>query len=73
LAEIIAGVRPAGTARLRLDGAPYRPASPAAAKDAGVVLVPEDRQRQGIQPGWSIGRTVGLPVLRQISRWGVVS
>ncbi|MBN9211819.1 MAG: ABC transporter [Microbacterium sp. 71-36] len=73
LAEIVAGVRPAGTARLRLDGAPYRPASPAAAKDAGVVLVPEDRQRQGIQPGWSIGRTVGLPVLRQISRWGVVS
>lgn len=73
LAEIVAGVRPAGTARLRLDGAPYRPTSPAAAKDAGVVLVPEDRQRQGIQPGWSIGRTVGLPVLRQISRWGVVS
>jgi simple sugar transport system ATP-binding protein len=73
LAELIAGVRPVGAARLRLDGAPYRPSSPAAAKDAGVVLVPEDRQRQGIQPGWSIGRTVGLPVLRQISRWGVVS
>ncbi|MCC4247570.1 sugar ABC transporter ATP-binding protein [Microbacterium testaceum] len=73
LAELLAGVRPAGTARLRLDGAPYRPASPAVAKAAGVVLVPEDRQRQGIQPGWSIGRTVGLPVLRQISRWGVVS
>ncbi|MFS0795201.1 sugar ABC transporter ATP-binding protein [Microbacterium sp. 1P10AE] len=73
LAELIAGVRPVGAARLSLDGAPYRPSSPAAAKDAGVVLVPEDRQRQGIQPGWSIGRTVGLPVLRQISRWGVVS
>ncbi|SIS01666.1 sugar ABC transporter ATP-binding protein [Microbacterium sp. RURRCA19A] len=73
LAELVAGVRPTGTARLRLDGAPYRPASPVAAQDAGVVLVPEDRQRQGIQPGWSIGRTVGLPVLREISRWGVVS
>lgn len=73
LAELIAGVRVDGDARLRLDGAPYRPSSPAAAKEAGVVLVPEDRQRQGIQPGWSIGRTVGLPVLRQISRWGVVS
>lgn len=73
LAELIAGVRPPGAARLRLQGAPYRPASPAAAKDAGVVLVPEDRQRLGIQPGWSIGQTVGLPVLRRISRWGVVS
>ncbi len=73
LAELVSGVRPIGAARLQLDGAPYRPASPAAAKAAGVVLVPEDRQRQGIQPGWSISRTVGLPVLRTISRWGVMS
>lgn len=74
LAELIAGVRPAAGARLALDGADYRPATPAAAMHAGVVLVPEDRQRQGVQPGWSIARTVGLPVLREISdRLGVVS
>lgn len=73
LAEIVSGVRPVGEARLQLDGVPYRPGSPAAAKAAGVVLVPEDRQRQGIQPGWSIGRTVGLPVLRELSRGGVMS
>jgi simple sugar transport system ATP-binding protein len=73
LAELIAGVRPDREARLRLGGAQFRPATPAAAQRAGVVLVPEDRQRQGIQPGWSIARTVGLPVLRDISRWGVVS
>lgn len=73
LAELVAGVRPAGDARLRLDGKSFRPVSPADAQAAGVVLVPEDRQRQGIQPGWSIAHTVGLPVLRQLSRWGVMS
>jgi simple sugar transport system ATP-binding protein len=73
LGEIIAGVRPPGTARLTLSGRPYRPGTPSGAKEAGVVLVPEDRQRGGIQPGWSIARTVGLPVLREISdRLGVV-
>lgn len=73
LAEIVAGVRPAADAHLSLDGEPYRPASPAAAISAGVVLVPEDRQRQGIQPGWSIARTVGLPVLHALSRAGVMA
>jgi simple sugar transport system ATP-binding protein len=73
LAETVAGVRPAGEARMTLSGGAYRPTTPAAAKEAGVVLVPEDRQRGGIQPGWSIARTVGLPVLREISdRLGVV-
>lgn len=73
LAELVAGVRTDPAATLTLGGEPYRPATPVAAIDAGVALVPEERQRQGIQPGWSIARTVGLPVLREISRLGVVS
>ena len=74
LAETMSGVRSAGNARMTLAGERYRPANPAAAMRSAVVLVPEDRQRQGIQPGWSIARTVGLPVLREISdRLGVVS
>jgi simple sugar transport system ATP-binding protein len=73
LAEMIAGVRPAGSARLTVVGTPYRPTSPIVAQQEGIVLVPEDRQRFGLQPGWSIARTVGLPVLRAISRLGVVS
>jgi simple sugar transport system ATP-binding protein len=35
--------------------------------------VPEDRQRQGIQPGWSIAHTVSLPELRRVATaWGVL-
>lgn len=74
LAETATGVRGAGEATMTLAGRAYRPATPAAAHGDGVVLIPEDRQRGGIQPGWSIARTVGLPVLREISdRLGVVS
>lgn len=73
LAELVAGVRTDPAASLTLRGADFRPQNPVVAIDAGVALVPEERQRQGIQPGWSIARTVGLPVLREISRLGVVS
>ncbi len=73
LAETIAGVRSAGDASMALYGTPFAPATPAAAIAGGVVLVPEDRQRDGVQPGWSIARTVGLPVLRDVAdRLGVV-
>ncbi|BDZ46014.1 sugar ABC transporter ATP-binding protein [Naasia aerilata] len=67
LAETLAGVRPAGDATLELAGAPYRPGHPDAAIRSGVVLVPEDRQAQGIVPGWSVVRNVTLPFLRGAS------
>ncbi|WP_300592194.1 sugar ABC transporter ATP-binding protein [Microbacterium sp.] len=67
LAEALGGARPAPGATLRLGDADFAPTSPAAAIERGVVLVPEDRQRDGIQQGWSISRTVGLPVLSEIS------
>jgi simple sugar transport system ATP-binding protein len=73
LAEILCGVREAGTATLEREGRPYMPRTPAAAQAAGIVLVPEDRQRQGIQPGWSIAHTVSLPELRRVATaWGVL-
>ncbi len=60
-------------ARLTLEGAAYAPRSPGDAVRRGVALVPEDRQRDSIQPGWSIARTVGLPVLAEIAdRLGIV-
>ncbi|HEY8588026.1 MAG TPA: sugar ABC transporter ATP-binding protein [Naasia sp.] len=74
LAETLAGVRPVPPqAQLELHGAPYRPKHPDEAIRAGVVLVPEDRQAQGIVPGWSVVRNVTLPFLRSASpRLGVL-
>ena len=74
LAESLAGVRRIAEGTLELDGAPYRPSHPDVAIRAGVVLVPEDRQAQGILPGWSVVRNITIPFLRSASRGlGVLS
>ncbi|WP_233255518.1 sugar ABC transporter ATP-binding protein [Naasia lichenicola] len=67
LAETLAGARPMLGGSLELDGTPYAPARPGDAIEAGVVLVPEDRQAQGILPGWSIAHNTTLPFLRAFS------
>ena len=66
LAETIAGVRGTGGS-MTFRGKSYRPRHPDAAIRTGVVLVPEDRQAQGILPGWSVLRNVSAPFLRESS------
>lgn len=72
LAETIAGARPAASGTLELGGEAYAPKHPDEAIRAGVVLVPEDRQAQGILPGWSVAHNVTVPFLREASPFGVL-
>lgn len=72
LAETIAGVRSARAGTLSLGGRPFRPRHPDEAIRAGIVLVPEDRQAQGILPGWSVTRNITVPFLRESSPLGVL-
>lgn len=46
--------------------------SPVAAVKAGMSLVPEDRVRQGLIPGWEVWRNVTLPFLSSYSRFGLL-
>ena len=48
--------------RVLVDGAEYRPSTPAEARDAGVVLLPEERKSQAIFPDLAVSEnvTVGL-------------
>lgn len=46
--------------------------SPAAARAAGVAYVPPERTREGLVPMLSVQANLGLLVLRQLSRFGVV-
>jgi simple sugar transport system ATP-binding protein len=68
--ERAGGTPAAGT--LTLAGKPYAPRRPSDAIRAGVVLVPEDRQRQGILPGWSVMHNISIPFLRASSRLGTL-
>lgn len=66
------GATPLPAGSMRLDGADYRPGSPAEAVAKGVCLVPEDRAAQAMLPGWSISGTVSLPFLREMSPAGLI-
>jgi ribose transport system ATP-binding protein len=61
------GVRSAAAGRLEVDGKSYdlRGMSPSRAFDAGVALVPADRQRDGSVGSLSLGDNVMVPVLRK--------
>jgi simple sugar transport system ATP-binding protein len=70
LAEALAGAARPLSGSMTLGGEPYAPRRPGDAIRAGVVLVPEDRQQQGILPGWSVARNVSVPFLRESSVLG---
>lgn len=53
-----------------LDGAHYRPGSPAAAQRAGVVYLTEERKHDGIVAVLDAPANVSLPVLRRYRRGG---
>jgi ribose transport system ATP-binding protein len=55
---------------VRVDGKPVR-RSPAAAVRVGLALVPEDRSKQGLIPGWEVWRNITLTALPEDSRWGM--
>ncbi|WP_440711546.1 sugar ABC transporter ATP-binding protein [Herbiconiux sp. YIM B11900] len=72
IAELLGGLATPLAGSLTLQGAPYAPKRPRDAITAGVVLVPEDRQKQGILPGWSVLRNITLPFLSESSVFGLV-
>ena len=41
--------------------------------EAGVGLVPEDRKEQGLVTGLSVQRNVGMPMMRALSRFGLLN
>lgn len=56
--------------RIWLDGSEYRPSTPTSARDAGVVLLPEERKADGIFPQLGVDRNVTMSALERVSRWG---
>jgi ABC-type sugar transport system ATPase subunit len=61
LLETIVGLRPVSAGTLTIDGRAYRFRSPRAAARAGIVLVPEDRQRQGLFFNLNLRHNLMLP------------
>ncbi|MDE3106263.1 MAG: sugar ABC transporter ATP-binding protein [Acidobacteriota bacterium] len=60
LLEVLAGLRPRADGEVLLDGQPVRLRTVAEAIAAGIAMVPEDRQRDGLVPELSIRENVVL-------------
>lgn len=72
LVRLIFGDRRATTGTMQLDGQPFNPRHPADAIKAGVVMVTEDRSRDGYVPNFPLWKNVMLPWSRQFRRVGIV-
>lgn len=59
------GIAPPLSGSIRVDNQPATPASPIDAIRAGIALVPEDRQQQGLILEISLRHNIGLPGLRR--------
>jgi ABC-type sugar transport system ATPase subunit len=59
--------------QVRLSGQSYAPSTPADAREAGVVLLPEDRKVQGIFPDLSVQANITMSGLARVSRAGIVN
>ena len=73
LARVIFGVDPLRGGVIRLEGDPIRVASPRAAIDHGIYLIPEDRKGCGLLLDVSIAENISLPDLSSYLRFFLVN
>ncbi|HOC67445.1 MAG TPA: sugar ABC transporter ATP-binding protein [Candidatus Hydrogenedentes bacterium] len=57
---------------VRVDGAPYRPGSPAHALRQGIALLSNDRKREGLVPSMSVTHNISLAALPRLSPGGLL-
>ena len=72
LARAVFGADPIDAGTIELVGKPVRIRSPHDAVRVGIVLIPEDRKREGLIQLLSIRQNIGLPNLDLFRRWGFV-
>lgn len=73
LLEAIAGRNPALSGRICLDGQDLTPLTIAERIAEGIILVPEDRQRDGLVQSLSVGANIALASVDQFEKFGLVS
>jgi ribose transport system ATP-binding protein len=71
--QVLYGLHPGtSNADVWIEGKPVQILSPVQAKALGIALVTEDRKRDGLILGAGIDRNIGLPVMRRLTRLGIV-
>ncbi|QAY66171.1 sugar ABC transporter ATP-binding protein [Paenibacillus protaetiae] len=73
LSRLLFGADKADSGTVKVNGQLLKPGDPADAIEGGIVLVPEERRKQGIFVEESVQQNLSLPILQLISKLGVVS
>lgn len=71
--EAVCGITGCNEGRVYLEGSEVRIKNPTDARDAGIILLPEDRQKTGLILSWGLGRNVTLPILDKFVHKGFLN
>lgn len=71
--EAVCGITRANQGKVYLEGMEIHIKNPTDSKDAGIILLPEDRQKTGLILSWGLGRNVTLPILDKFTHHGILN
>ncbi len=69
--ESICGITHADAGKVYLDGKEIHVKKPSDAMELGIILLPEDRQKEGLIMSWGLGRNVTLPTISKYAHAGL--
>lgn len=68
--ESVCGITKPDEGRVLLEGKEIHIKHPSEAMKRGIILLPEDRQKEGLIMSWGLGRNVTLPVMGKYAKHG---
>ncbi|MBP3826040.1 MAG: sugar ABC transporter ATP-binding protein [Butyrivibrio sp.] len=69
--ESICGITHADEGKVYLEGNEIHVKKPSDAMELGIILLPEDRQKEGLIMSWGLGRNVTLPTISKYAHAGL--
>lgn len=73
LMEAVCGITKKDSGKVYIEGKEVNIKCPSDAMEAGLILLPEDRQKTGLILEWGLGRNVTLPIVKKLSNHGVTN
>ncbi len=73
LMEAVCGITKKDSGKVYIEGKEVNIKCPSDAMEAGLILLPEDRQKTGLILEWGLGRNVTLPIVKKLSTHGVTN
>ena len=68
--EAVSGITRPDEGKVFLEGKEVYIKTPSEAMEKGIILLPEDRQKQGLVMSWGLGRNVTLPIISKYAKSG---